>query len=212
MIKGSRNRTGRRWRSIRGTLLMYQSLNERWQGCRLISWLSCWRPLNIKQTSNIDPLVLADKHEKSQHVLGRLSKKKCTQSMDLKVACTPYFQTTFQDNEERLSCNNCTNFQTASRKWHKLSTFNEGYSDDRSCTVDQSLYFFVFVYCLCLSLSFSLSLSMMKVTEMLPVALDHCSIKKPWKEIFWWIRVINYYFPFSEFLWIHKFLGVFLVW
>ena len=75
MIKGSRNRTGRRWRSIRGTLLMYQSLNERWQGCRLISWLSCWRPLNIKQPSNIDPLVLADKHEKSQHVLGRLSKK-----------------------------------------------------------------------------------------------------------------------------------------
>ena len=61
LIKGLRNRIGRRWRSIRGTLLMYQSLNERWQGCRLISWWSCWRPLNIKQ-----PLVY--KHTYIQQV------------------------------------------------------------------------------------------------------------------------------------------------
>ena len=78
--------------------------------------------------------------------------------MDLKVARTPYFQTTFQENAERLSCNNCTNFQTASRKWHKLSTFNEGYSDDRSCTtinlcislflffVSQSFFVHLFVF------------------------------------------------------------------
>ena len=38
--------------------------------------------------------------------------------------------------------------------------------------------------CLNLSLSISLSLSMMKVTEMSTVALDHCSIKKPFNDIF----------------------------